>query len=247
MKITFIGTASGLSVLNRSHASILFNDNKTSFLLDCGEGTANSLLKNDIDTGKIDKIIISHCHPDHCAGIPILMQYMHLIERKNRLDIYLPLGTSDAFRRYFEQIYLINEKLTFNYSLWEYGENAQITDGKVVIKPAPNRHLEGLNSLANTLRISINSYSLSVNLSGKSVFYSADLKDIDDLNPAEGTNVLIVESTHISAQDAVSKAEDMKIDRVIMTHVSPEMELKKDELLAKFKCEFAYDGMTFTI
>ena len=247
MKVTFIGTSSGLSVLNRSHASIHFDDYRTSFLLDCGEGTTNSLLKNGIDTGKIGKIIISHCHPDHCAGIPILMQYLHLIKRENRLDLYLPLGTSEAFRRYFEQVYLINEKLTFDYSLWEYGENAQITVGKVVIKPIPNRHLEGPDSLASIMRISINSYSLSVGQDGKSVYYSADLKDIEDLNPPAGTSIMIVESTHLSVSDAVKKADEMKVERLIMTHISPEMELKKDELTARFKCEFAFDGMTFTI
>ena len=247
MKITFIGTASGLSVLNRSHASILFDDGANSVLLDCGEGTTNSFLRQGIDTGKIDRIFISHCHPDHCSGLPLLLQYMHLIHRDNKLDIYLPVGASEAFRRFFEQVYLLNDKLTFDYNIWEYGENALIMDGGMTIKPIPNRHLEGLNTLSDHYRISIQSFSLIVSCRGKCVYYSADLKDIDDLKPPKGMDIIIVESTHISIEDAVRKAEKLNLGKVIMTHVPPELESEKAELTDKYRCEFAYDGMVMSL
>ena len=232
---------------NRSHASILVENGGSGTLIDCGEGAVQSLLKQSIDPHHIDRIVISHTHPDHCSGIPLLMQYMHLTEREENLLIHLPLGVGTAFKRYFQQVYLLNEKLTFDYTIWEYGEGAKIISEGLLIEPIPNRHLEGLEKLAGEYRIAVPSFSLVFSHAGKSVYYSADLMDAEDLNPPSKVDLMIVEITHISIADALKKAAEKGIKRVILTHIPPEMEGVSIPSHKGVKAELAGDGMVLDI
>jgi len=247
MQITFIGTASGLSVTHRSHASILFETDGYGTLIDCGEGTTRSLVKLGIDTNSIERVIISHTHPDHCAGLPLLLQYMHLIGRENPLKIYLPKGMKDTFLRFLEQLYMISETLPFDYTIEEYGAEETITGGGLTIEPIPNRHLEDKAEIARKYGISLATFSLVAKTGDKIVYYSADIKDAEDFSLPAKTDIAIVESTHIDLEAAMQIAAARRIKRLIFTHIHPDVE--GVALTDKFglQAEFAYDGLTVNI
>ena len=246
MKLTFIGTSSGLSVIDRSHASLLVEAGNRQILLDCGEGTTRSLLKLGFDPGLIEEIIISHTHPDHCAGIPTLMQYMHLIGRKSPLSIRLPQGISPAFETYFRQLYLLNEKLTFDYELNEYAQGVIYMHNDVSLEAIPNLHLSHLFTLSRQYGISIASFSLIIRESGKTTYYSADLQSAADLNPPEKADLMIVESTHIKIEDAFATAFAKNIKRIIFTHIGPDIDTDTLDINT-IPAEYAHDGMSIII
>jgi len=243
MKITFIGTSSGLSVLHRSHASILFEGSETGLLVDCGEGTTHSLLRQNIDFNRLDKIIVSHTHPDHCAGIPLLIQYMHLIERTKPIEIYLPQGMKEVFQRFLHQLYMISETHPFDYSILEYGESRDISSNEFIVSPIPNRHLEGKEEIALKYNISIATFSLIIGDGNSKVYYSADLKDINDFNPPPDVEILIVECTHIGIEEAVSLANKKGIRRMIFTHVPPKLDNIELPQISGMQIDIAHDGM----
>lgn len=70
MKIQLIGTGNIASTSNS--ASVLINNH---ILFDMPNGNLKAMLRQKIDILKIDTVIISHTHADHCFDIPFLMWY----------------------------------------------------------------------------------------------------------------------------------------------------------------------------
>lgn len=101
IKISFLGTNSGLPTKERNVSSIsLVLDNET-YLIDCGEATQHQVQKSDtVNFGKISKIFITHLHGDHVFGLPGLLasvsNYNNAAknpkEKPKVLDLYGPLG-----------------------------------------------------------------------------------------------------------------------------------------------------------
>jgi ribonuclease Z len=93
IKITFLGTVSGIPSKERNHPAIVFEyfgENKETLLFDCGEGTQTQLQKAGISFMDIDKIFITHWHADHFAGLIPLLATMNLEKRTKDLQIFAP-------------------------------------------------------------------------------------------------------------------------------------------------------------
>lgn len=70
MKIQFIGTGAINSI--RNSASVLINEH---ILFDVPNGNLRALRRQNVDILKIDTIIVSHTHADHCFDIPFILWY----------------------------------------------------------------------------------------------------------------------------------------------------------------------------
>lgn len=70
MKIQFIGTGSIPDIANS--ASVLINEH---ILFDIPNGNLKAMIRQSIDILKIDTVIISHTHADHCFDVPFLLWY----------------------------------------------------------------------------------------------------------------------------------------------------------------------------
>lgn len=70
MKIQFIGTGTIPNITNS--ASILINDH---ILFDIPNGNLKAMIRLNINILKIDTVIISHTHADHCFDVPFLLWY----------------------------------------------------------------------------------------------------------------------------------------------------------------------------
>ncbi|MEO8398834.1 MAG: MBL fold metallo-hydrolase, partial [Ignavibacteriaceae bacterium] len=75
-KIKFIGTGSGKTSLKRFHSSFLILNESYNLLVDTGDGISKALLLQNINYNSIDGILISHLHPDHYTGLPLLLVQM---------------------------------------------------------------------------------------------------------------------------------------------------------------------------
>lgn len=75
MKITFLGTSSGVPTKSRnvSGVALAAGENKGWFLIDCGEATQHQLLNTKLSTRNLSAIFITHIHGDHCYGLPGLL------------------------------------------------------------------------------------------------------------------------------------------------------------------------------
>lgn len=88
--VTILGSSSATPIFNRNPSAQVLNVNERLFLIDCGEGTQQQLLKNGIKAQRINHIFISHLHGDHYLGLVGLLSSLHLYGRIRAMEIFGP-------------------------------------------------------------------------------------------------------------------------------------------------------------
>jgi ribonuclease Z len=89
-EVTILGSSSATPIYNRNPTSQTLNINDRLYLIDCGEGTQQQMLRFDIKPSRIDHIFISHLHGDHYLGLVGLLSSMHLNGRIKELKVFCP-------------------------------------------------------------------------------------------------------------------------------------------------------------
>src|ERR1700744_475596 len=89
-EVTILGSSSATPIFNRNPTSQALNINDRLYLIDCGEGTQQQMLRFDVKPSRIDHIFISHLHGDHYLGLVGLLSSMHLNGRIKTLNIFCP-------------------------------------------------------------------------------------------------------------------------------------------------------------
>jgi len=88
--ITPLGSGSSMPTADRNLSGHFINVSERFFLIDCGEGTQNQLIRFKLKFQRINHIFISHLHGDHFYGLLGLLSSMHLLGRNRELNIYGP-------------------------------------------------------------------------------------------------------------------------------------------------------------
>lgn len=96
MQLTILGNNSALPNHDRYPTAQVLAVGNELILIDCGEGTQVRLQKNNIKTGKISKIFISHLHGDHYFGLIGLLTRFSLNSRTEPIDLYGPASLIDV-------------------------------------------------------------------------------------------------------------------------------------------------------
>jgi ribonuclease Z len=89
-EVTILGSSSATPIFNRNPTAQALNINERLYLIDCGEGTQQQMLRFDIKASRIDYIFISHLHGDHYLGLVGLLSSLHLNGRTKPLHIFCP-------------------------------------------------------------------------------------------------------------------------------------------------------------
>jgi ribonuclease Z len=100
-EITILGSSSATPTLERHHTAQFFSFKQKAFLIDCGEGTQTQLLRYGLKSSRIEKIYISHLHPDHCLGLTGLLSSLSLKGRNAPVHIYAPKGLEEILEVQF--------------------------------------------------------------------------------------------------------------------------------------------------
>ncbi len=106
--LTILGTTAGVPTKERAHAAIhLSHDDGGEFssLFDCGEGTQRQMIIAGLSFMKMDDILITHWHGDHCLGLGGLIDTMGFEERTRPLNVYGP-EAKKQMRRYLGFVHL---------------------------------------------------------------------------------------------------------------------------------------------
>jgi len=90
--IIFLGTASMFPTKERNHVANLLIYEEEKILIDCGENTQRQLRLADVSPTKITRILITHLHSDHIAGLPGLLSSLVNSNYTKTLKIYGPNG-----------------------------------------------------------------------------------------------------------------------------------------------------------
>jgi len=139
-ELLILGSSSASPTSERNPSSQLLNIAERNFLIDCGEATQIQLRKFKAKFQSIAHIFISHLHGDHFFGLPGLIGTMHLLGRKQMLNIYCP----PELKTIMDVINSVSEtKLNFQIQ-WHYtnmeGLNLLFEDEKVQVFSFPLKH-----------------------------------------------------------------------------------------------------------
>jgi ribonuclease BN (tRNA processing enzyme) len=241
-KIIVLGSGSCVPSYKRFPASYFFSPfgSKENWLVDIGEGALFRLSEAGESYKEIDRIFISHTHPDHIGAlIPLLLalNYTPGFKRKKPLYVY----GSDDIRKY----------LQINLDFAPYLVSGFPLD---FISLSPDIEIKFKNCSLNTKKMKHFDPTLGFrwNFNGCAVVYGADGGLSDELiRLSESADLLILESSyrkdnptagHLTTYQAGEIAKKAKAKRLMLTHFYPEVaDMKEKEILAEVKSS-GYEG-----
>ncbi|RKR83740.1 ribonuclease Z [Mucilaginibacter gracilis] len=118
--VTILGSSSATPIYNRNPTAQALNINERFYLIDCGEGTQQQMLRFDIKSSRIDYIFISHLHGDHYLGLVGLLSSLHLNGRKKPLTLFGPPHLKEIIDIQFKY-----SETTLHFELIFYPTNAE--------------------------------------------------------------------------------------------------------------------------
>lgn len=191
-------------------------------LIDCGSDPVERLLSAGVDPREIDLLILTHAHPDHVCGFPLLMQKLWLAKRSRPLEVLGPREALDTARRLFE---------VFDTSGWDglpelrwheadsAPRESAWTGEEWAIDTTPAKHGR---------RPTIALQMRPVRSSGGTAVYSADTEYSQGIvELARGARLLVHEATgefpgHSTAEQAARVAAAAGVDHLVLVHLPPE-------------------------
>jgi len=226
MKITVLGTASGVAVNHRFPSAYLIHVDEQTVLVDAGDGIVRQFIKYNLDPNKIKSIFISHTHPDHAAGLIGLLQQMHLTGRKKTLKIFLPEGLLPGFNKVFPFFQIFRKKWPFQFQLFPISGGSVFQEGTLSLIAYSNGHLAGNLEIAASYNVGCDSYSFLLSVDGtKNILYTSDIDGLSHLKTiSQDVEILLSECTHVNPIDVLNFAQSAGIPRVIFTHIHPDLE-----------------------
>jgi ribonuclease Z len=191
-------------------------------LADCGEGTARQLLKHKASKDFLDTIIITHYHPDHVAGLFMVIQMLYLQGRKKPLQVYLP-ENPELIREMLHTFYTFEQRFAFQLMLKTMME---LERDLPRLKALPNDHLQGYRDVIekNRYQNPMQAFSLEFREKGKHLIYTSDLGSLNPLlDNLHRADLIIMDALHPAADSIAGFAATYK-GRLILTHgISPSL------------------------
>src|SRR5665213_2471047 len=128
-ELTILGSSSATPTPDRFPSAQYLVSGDHHMLIDCGEGAQIQMMRNGLKSFKVDKIFISHLHPDHFLGLPGLISSMSLQGRTAALDLYCPKGLQEILevQFLFGEVHLNYE---LNYHIHEGDKKEVIFEDK---------------------------------------------------------------------------------------------------------------------
>ncbi|GAB4201505.1 MAG: ribonuclease Z [Wenzhouxiangellaceae bacterium] len=97
MDLLFLGTSSGVPTNQRNVTGLALIEERGQHwhLIDCGEASQHQILRTPLSLSKLDTILITHVHGDHCYGLPGVLASAAMSGRKQPLQIIAPQGIEE--------------------------------------------------------------------------------------------------------------------------------------------------------
>jgi ribonuclease Z len=95
MRLIFLGTSAAVPTLTRGLPAVILQGASEQWIFDCGENLQRQMMASKNSFHKKTRIFLTHLHGDHVLGLPGLLQTMALLNRREPVQIYGPLGLKD--------------------------------------------------------------------------------------------------------------------------------------------------------
>jgi ribonuclease Z len=108
-RLIILGSASAVSDEQHDNTHMLLEGQNSVVLIDCGSNALVKMKRLGIPYEDLTDVILTHFHPDHVYGFPILLNNMWLLGRKRALRVY---GLSHCIERTEDMMH------AFSWTTW---------------------------------------------------------------------------------------------------------------------------------
>src|SRR6185436_21169020 len=251
MRLTVLGKSPSWQDAGGACSGYLIQEGDTSVLIDCGNGVF-AKLREHMDYVDVDAVVLSHLHADHFLDLVPFSYALTYAPRQQpvpvdrwpgtdcpaRPRLHAPRGATELFRRVVGA--WGNEDLIENaFEIKEFEPDTVLEIGSMRFR------FQHVPHFTETFAIDI----ASMNGGGR-ITYGADCSPNEQLvDFARDTDLLIVEATlprpertgirgHLTPQEAGQHASKAGVRRVLLTHLSDEL----DELWVRKCATDAFHG-----
>lgn len=219
-RVVLLGTAAAVPTPGHALTSLAVEGEGGFLLVDCGESPIPRLTLARLRPSDLRGLILTHFHPDHVAGVPLLLVDLWLLGRMEPLPVF---GLHDVLERLRRMMDLFRwERWEGLYPVRPVAVSAQ--PGAVVLEDLSLRiSATPVEHLVPTLGLRFENLR-----TGRAVAYSADTapsRAVADL--AQGAEVLFHEAAgasrgHSSPAQAGAVARQAGVDRLVLVHYPPD-------------------------
>lgn len=219
-RVVILGTASAISNETHENSHLIIQASDRIILVDCPGNPIVRIRKARIDPLKITDLILTHFHPDHVSGLPLLLMDLWLMGRKEQLTVF---GLDHTIERAEKMMQLFEwhrwpEFFPVNFlKVNEKSQDLLIDDASIKINSSPVNHL--------IPTIGIRVYFKK----SKRIFvYTSDTEPCQNvLDLAKSADVLLHEATgesigHSSGHQCGLNATKAGAKHLYLTHYNPE-------------------------
>jgi ribonuclease Z len=138
IRVVFLGTSGSVPTLKRSLPCVVVQCPKSQWMFDCGENVQHQMMGAKVSFHRKMKIFISHLHGDHVLGLPGLLQTMALMERKEPLQVYGPVGLGAFLKCTAETLHF---GVNYPLEIFEItGEGPIVEEGEYHVSAVKSNH-----------------------------------------------------------------------------------------------------------
>ncbi len=233
--LIILGSSNAIADEEHENTHMILVGESRVVLIDAVGNPVSRLMKADVPFETLTDVIITHFHPDHVSGVPLLLMDMWLRGRRRPLDIYgihhTMTRVEDMMNLYGWQRWPHFFPVAFHY-LPDEEKTPVLECEEFRIFSSPVHHL-------------IPTIGLRVEFkdSGKVLAYSCDTEPCEEVaRLAEGADVLIHEASgalegHSSAAQAAEIARKAEVGALYLIHY-PTGAYRRGDLIAEARTRF---------
>ncbi|HZY45448.1 MAG TPA: MBL fold metallo-hydrolase [Anaerolineae bacterium] len=233
--LVILGTAAAVHDALHENTYLVLKGARESILIDCCGNPLGRLQRAGVSLSTLNTIILTHDHPDHTYGLPILLMDLWLLGRSTPLKIYAPASTIVTMKAIMQahawadwpRFYPVEFKAIPDTIGAAVLENEEFT-----ITAAPGVHFVPVVGLRVKNRST-----------GYAIMYTSDTAPADPIKQlALGVNLLLHETAgatfgHSSAAMAGALAREAHVEKLILIHYP--VNADQAALVAEARSEFA--------
>jgi ribonuclease BN (tRNA processing enzyme) len=244
VEVLFLGTGDAFGTGGRLHTATLVTTPASTILVDCGPSTLAALRRAGVDPGSIDRVLLTHLHGDHFAGLPFFLMDAHFASRRTRpLTIAGPDGTHKQVETLLDVLFPGNGRLPVTFSLswptWKDGTRIEWPD--VAVTPMEVSHSRDVAC-----------YGLRLECGERIVAFSGDTEWTDrlvdlsthaDLFVCECFGYDTAPPRHLDYRTLMKHRPRLSCRDLVVTHMGPQML----DRIAALDTRGADDGIRLTV
>lgn len=225
-ELIMMGTSSAVAGPGRENTHYLLIGDQSMILIDCGGNPIRSIQEAGCSYHRLTDVVLTHFHPDHVSGLPLLMMDLWILGRTKPLAIH---GPEHTVKRVEEMITL------FEIDQWEdlYQIDYRAVEIQFEMEILKNSEFIFRTIPANHTLPALG-YQIEHRQSGFKMVISGDTSPTEELvQAARDVDVLIHEAGgefqgHTSARQAGWIARKSGAGKLILVHFSLHNQTRQD-------------------